>query len=71
MVSAGSLDDRTLAYCAHMPIDVAALIEDITTVLGILDVDADVAKRTAADIVSVPSMIELRRLAEVGETVEG
>lgn len=71
MASAGSLDDRRLAYCANMPIDVEALIEDITTVLGILDVDADVARRTAVDIVSVPSMIELRRLAGVGETVEG
>jgi hypothetical protein len=55
----------------NMPIDLEAFIEDITTVLGVLDVDADVAKRTAVDIVSLPSMIELRRLAEMGETVEG
>ncbi len=54
-----------------MPIDLEALIEDIRTVLGILDVDSDVAQRTAVDIVSLPSMIELRRLAEIGETVEG
>ena len=54
-----------------MPINLEALIEDITSVLGILDLDADVAKRTAVDIVSLPSVIELRRLAEMGETVEG
>lgn len=67
----GPLADRRLAYCLKMPIDLEALIEDIRTVLGILDVDSDVAQRTAVDIVSLPSMIELRRLAEIGETVEG
>ena len=59
-----SPEDRLLFR--PMPINLEALIEDITTVLGILDVDADTAKRTAVDIVSLPSMIELRRLAEIG-----
>ena len=54
-----------------MPINLETLIDDITSVLGIVDLDADVAKRTAVDIATLPSMIELRRLAEMSETVEG
>ena len=54
-----------------MPVDPEVLLDEIVTVLGVLDIDREAVGRIAADIVALPAIVELQRLAEMGATVEG
>ena len=59
------------SWSRSLPVDPEVLLDEIVTVFGVLDIDREAVGRTAADIVALPAIVELQRLAEMGATVEG